>query len=391
MGLDTSSHAFDRALLKQRITPFLLNGDPIDDLVSRAVAVSFASYYVAEWALAVTNVQSALFKDQFALVDQQIEDTAEATKPGFFARLFGAKSPPPPPRPIAPGLPGFDTDLHVWGRPFFIDGDTPDDVADELDRYLVAVETGNDALDGVIKGTLASLERKRLIRPDDISDEMWATVTNGPSLLDVQAEIKPATTSFDDVKAQTLKRTQLWRDVLANKDLDAEVDLGDDEDEDEPMTVEEAQFSLPLELVGFMSSLAPGWMSRGHGYASNLINMLRIKTDVFETPEEPFSELVAIAPAMRDAFSDSIIDNFSLGGYVRPERIDELIQILDTHRDAMILAFDEDPKRAIAPHHLEMMSSDWRKIRETAAYAKRKGWGYIEGAEIYSGIMGMMN
>ena len=394
MGLDTSSHPFDRDLLKTRIVPFLLAGEPIDDLIDRAVAVELASYRVNQWSLAVTDFHNALFNDQYEIAKTTKSAPPAERKPGFFARLFGGKGAggvrEEPPR-IVPGLPGFDVDLHVWGRPFFVDGDAPEEIARGVDRYMAAAEGGNDAVDAVVKDMLASLERKRQVRPEGVADAVWETVARAPSLLEVEPKGGPPSVSVEAAKANARRRVGIWREVMAARDPNAEISFGSDGDDDEPMTVADAQMSLPHDIVGFMSSLSHGWMSRGYGFASQLIERVGAKSDVFETPEEPFSELVALAPAMREAFFDTIPGNYDLGGYVRPERVGELIEVLDAHREAMIRVFEDDPRREIAPYHLEQMSADWRKLRETAAYAQVKGWGYLEGAEIYSGFLGQMN
>jgi hypothetical protein len=39
----------------------------------------------------------------------------------------------------------------------------------------------------------------------------------------------------------------------------------------------------------------------------------------------------------------------------------------------------------------ERVTTDYKKILESVVFAERKGYGFIEAAEIYSGFLGVLN
>jgi len=133
-------------------------------------------------------------------------------------------------------------------------------------------------------------------------------------------------------------------------------------------------------------------MGRGHGFGSNLIHLVaHSHDDIFETPAEPFAPLAERLPLIGEHFYDTIPGNFSLGGYIPPERIARFIEVLEEYRAEMILAFDKRKPSEVPSEEIDELQADWLKVREAAEYAVQNGMGYLEAAEVYSGVMGMMN
>ena len=99
MGYDTSHHPIDVELITQRIVPYILGLGVIDDLVADAIRVSKVRHRANAWGLAAHR--------HFAQSDQP-----------------------------------FDSDLYVWGRPFFVTVEGTPEIAEAIDRYLV--EWGRD-------------------------------------------------------------------------------------------------------------------------------------------------------------------------------------------------------------------------------------------------------
>ena len=86
----------------------------------------------------------------------------------------------------------------------------------------------------------------------------------------------------------------------------------------------------------------------------------------------------------------SVFGNYCLGGYVPPHKMQAFVDLLTRHRRELILAWHEGLEDTGDIDRLAGMA-DFIKILEPATYALRQGYGFIEAAEIYSGILGWMN
>lgn len=190
-----------------------------------------------------------------------------------------------------------------------------------------------------------------------------------------------------------LKReTELWRVIFQGRDSDAPLpaEYAEGRDIDPETPAREFLVNLPLQMAGFAAELMPGWMSRGYGYASSLFDKIGVKAShVFETPEALFKDLVKAAPAVGQMLNETIVENFCLGGYVPPQKMQTFVDMLTKHRREMVLAFDDGPEPT--PEQFAMMEADYLKILEPATFALKHGYGYLEAAEIYSAPLGMAN
>ncbi len=391
MGLDTSSHAIDVDLVQRRLIPHILAAHPIDDLIQRAVRNKLAAIRANTWSLSVLNAS-------YLVTNAEIKNAPMPEKPtGFIEKMLGNRAKPLRAKPLR--LPGFDSDLHVWGRPFFIHAENPAQAAQSLDDWLIAAQSGDGAVDARVHETLAALESKRIDATLTLPPEQ-ASILDALSPLD---RLSPAPPNDDDYLPTAIEiRKAFERDLaemceIANApDPDAilrKTEFGYE------FSAYELQARLPYDIINFASAILPGWMSRGSGYASNVFGMIGIKETVFESPETLFAPLAERCPNFSDQLFDTIPENYALGGYVPPERVARLIEILDTRREDYVLVFENatrfmQRKRSPAKakdYDLDEMDSDWRKVRETAEYAFRKGYGYLEGAEVYSGFLGQMN
>jgi hypothetical protein len=189
------------------------------------------------------------------------------------------------------------------------------------------------------------------------------------------------------------RETQLWRFVFLNRDsgrsLPEEFQDPDGEG-DQGVPASDYLPMLPLRMAGFAAELLPGWMSRGYGFATSLFDKIGVKTShLFETPEPLFRDLVKAAPAVRDGLNTTIVENFCLGGYVPPQKMKAFVDLLIKHERAMVLAFHQGP--VPTAEQMKFMAEDYIKILEPATYALKKGFGYLEAAEIYSGPLGWAN
>ncbi|REN08446.1 hypothetical protein DSI41_22240, partial [Mycobacterium tuberculosis] len=98
----------------------------------------------------------------------------------------------------------------------------------------------------------------------------------------------------------------------------------------------------------------------------------------FETPASLFADLLRDFPMLQEKMRTTIHFNYSLGGYVPPEKTGLLVELLQKHRRALIFAWDEDP----GDDDIEAFASDYQMILEPALLAVRKGYGFVEASEI---------
>ena len=88
---------------------------------------------------------------------------------------------------------------------------------------------------------------------------------------------------------------------------------------------------------------------------------------------------------LRGYFETGIISNYSLGGYVQPKNVPAFREWMEKNTEKMIAAcvkekWDEAGAR-----------QDFGKVMEALRDAERRGMGFLEAAEVYSGPMGIMN
>jgi hypothetical protein len=124
MGYDISYHPVDLAFLHERVIPFIRGERTLDDLQPAALRIAKVHFRANAWGLGVLKLD---------------EDAPDA----------------------------FDSDLHVWGRPFFITSSSSEEVSDAIDRYLAADE---EQVDDIAAEMLRQLDPGLLGRVSPDSD-----------------------------------------------------------------------------------------------------------------------------------------------------------------------------------------------------------------------------
>jgi hypothetical protein len=406
MGLDISAHPIDTALFRDRLIPFVQGQGALDDLIQRAVAVAAISHRANAWGLGAYNVESAFTnaqRDAAPIVVHTYQKTI--SEPSLLAKLFGAKAKTVPDQYEAPdrvpGLPGFDTDLAIWGRPFFIVADDEAIALADYERYLSLVGQSPDAVDALGRDMIARMEAMRARIPADTHASVLAAAGAFPAFPTLAKPDCEQIFNAARVERAYRKQAQSWRDIFAARgtkqtfnvddmEHDEEGDEGGERwvqiagDERPQPTADELLPSLPHSIVGFAAALLPGWMNRGSNHASFLFDKIGVKMrGLIETPEPLFAPLVKEASKVGDGLRTTIFDNFSLGGYVAPENVAAFVDLLEQHKYEL--------SRAWGDHYGDALSPDYIKIIEPARYALKYGFGYIEAAEVYSAPLGMMN
>ncbi|RKN04149.1 hypothetical protein [Streptomyces radicis] len=318
MGYDTSFHPVDLRLVEERLLPFVAghgDDDALDDLIARAVGIRRTRFRAKQWALGALE----------AKVD------------------------------------ALESDVHVWGRPFLVAGDDPEQVADAVQRYLATPADGVDAL-----------AREMLARVDPALPGR-VTPDEGGGALPGDAE---------------LGRSLSWR-IRVVRALAIGLRAGRETapDPDSPSQRHEVDMlgrEVAFTLLDFASELTPGWMSRGLTWPTHLLAQADLPRGAFIRPAALHRPLREEFPDLEWLEEETIIHNDMVGGYVPPEAVPATRAHLTAHRDALIAPAANDGWE-------EYCALNLTKIDEALTLAARLGFGFCEATEIYSGFSGTLN
>lgn len=389
MGFDISNHAVDTRLLQDELIPALASGTLPGSFLQRAAELSIVARRANQWGLRVMKLGFEISDKQREIADQL--EAQRKPKPGLMGRLLGRDRGDDLPEFLyTSGLPGFDSDLSVWGRPFFIVADTVDDALAVLDQYMRCDSQDLAGVDAIAQAMIARLEGLRHRVPARVLPVVAAGADGFYPLLQHLPELDEDERGLPDLqatRAAIAQRFALQARAWTQRDTDAELD---DELLDEPLPASELAMETPYTLLNMAAQLLPGWMGRGHVWPTALFDKIGVNVShVFDTPAELFEPLLRAHPALEERFSTTIEENYSLGGYVSPAKVPALRALLARHERDLILAWSDDKK--ISDAELPELAADFKKILEPVVLAERRGFGFIEAAEVYSGFMGVMN
>ncbi|MGA4541523.1 hypothetical protein ACPA54_16185 [Uniformispora flossi] len=321
MGFDTSFHPVDLDIVQERVLPYIAGqGDDgsLDDLADHAVRLRRVRFDAKQWALGAIDAADEL------------------------------------------GVSAFDTRLHVWGRPFFIVADEPDDVVEAYMRYADATA---DDVPAIARDMLGRLS---------------------PALADA---VKPSTDGTLPGEA-ALKAELTWRLRLlraCGKALRSgggtvrDPDTGREHDPAELMRRE-----VPFSVLEFAAAIDPGWMSRGYSWPTRVCEAAEVDAGAFDVPLPLFAPLARVFPDLRWFGAPTIVENYMVGGLVRPEAVRETRALLAARRAELLAPAEADGWGA-------GLAVDLRKVDEAFAYAEARGFAFCEATEIYSGFGGSLN
>ncbi|MGH4029345.1 hypothetical protein ACQB60_10465 [Actinomycetota bacterium Odt1-20B] len=312
MGFDTSFHPIDLPLIENRLLPYLAGqGDDhgIDDLIARAVEIRKTRFRAKAWALGAQD---------YALDNEGLL---------------------------------FDAHLHVWGRPFFIVADAPDQIAEDMQRYLAA---SGDGVDALAREMLCRLDPTlpRQIRPDE-SGQLPADTVIADAFATPLRMLRGAAIALRSGE-RIVRRSGDGREFDAAGLLTREV---------------------PYCMVEFAAALLPGWMSRGYTWPTQLCRDVEVSAEGFTVP-------TVLTGLLREEFADlewaeppaTIVSNYTVGGLVAAGAVPGARVHLARHRDV-----------------LKCDALDLQKIDEAMGVAEHLGLAFCEATEIYSGMEGNLN
>lgn len=341
MGYDVSFHPVDVAFIHDRVVRYVVGDCEIDDLFASGTRIARNRYLANAWGLGVHRVHSERF------------NALEPPKRSLLSRFLGR----PAPRATVPPEPfEFETDLFIWGRPFFI---TVPEVSEVTDLYLGARD--DDAV------TLLAREMSERIEPG-LSSRVIPDLEGGV----------PTDKEFRDSFTWKL---ELFRSAFEAV-RDGSFVIAPDGQKHEPVALFETDF--PLAALSFAAHFRPGWMARGYVWPTRLFEAAGLECPFFSDASRLFQPLVEKQPRIGFRLSSTIEDNYSIGGFVAPQDVGRLAHFLEQHHDAILAVgtsegWEHDCRLAL------------QKIREAVADAEARGFGFLEASEIYSGPLGVMN
>ena len=319
MGFDTSFHAVDTTLVQSRLLPYLAgqgSDHDLDDLIGRAVALRRVRFRAKAWALGALQAAKEL------------------------------------------GIEEFDTDLLVWGRPFFVVADGPERVVDGVARYLVTPLDGVDALaremaarlDPRLAAAMEPDQSGKLPDDEELADQigwrMRLLRASGAAVRSGDGTVRDGASEHDPV--QLLRR------------------------------------EVPFSVLEFAAALTPGWMSRGYTWPTALCVAAGVPAPGFGEPSPLFAPLRAEFPGI-DWFSEpTITENYMVGGYVAAADVPAARAGLTGQREALLA-----PPRGEGWE--EYCLANLGKIDEAMALATHLEFAFCEATEIYSGFEGNLN
>ena len=343
MGYDISYHPVDVDYLQATVFPYILGETTNDDLFRKPAAIAQARFEANAWGLGLLDRYHAQQR-------REREWDEQGALKKLFQKLAGKT---PPEREFE-----FESDLYVWGRPFFLTAESPAAVADGISQYLGA--------DVAAAGRLAkqAIEKK------------WPQLAG---TIAPKHDQEPPT--LDDFYHEVSWKIVLMRDAVVALREGKQVETPNGESMDPAQCIEDFLQHCVLEFAALSH---PGWMARGYVWPSYLSDLGGLPTSVFASSATPFAGFVEKLPAARLRTDDTITENYMLGGYVPASQLPQLQQLFADGRNSIL-------STAASEGWEQECELTLKKLDETLFYCESRELGFIEATEIYSGPMGLMN
>jgi hypothetical protein len=344
VGFDVSHHPLDLRFVEGTLLPALRTGEGLEELRTRALRLAHVRYVAKAWALGATKVEEP--------APTRTATRTPTPKPSLLARLFGrneATEAAPAPAPAhEERVSRFDSDLHVWGRPFLVTADDVAGIGRQIDTWL---EVAPDDADELARTMLDALE-------PGLSSRVSPDLGDGMRWVDQFASFVAAAMDPCREVLAAIEEGRTFRGA-SGEDIDP---------------AEVAAQELPFALLRVAAWFRPGWMDRGHVWPSLVLP----KADV-SAPFEP-ADLVASVraahPSIPTPTKATIELNYEVGGMLAADRVPQVLRDVEAARGAV---------------EREAGETSARKLVEALSDAAARGFAFVEATEVYSGPEGVLN
>jgi hypothetical protein len=246
---------------------------------------------------------------------------------------------------------GFDPELHLDGRPFFIAEGGAERVATAVDAYVAAES----------EAAAEKLARDQIGRID----------------ADLAREIGPA--EIPDLSSDLGYRSDLLRLLTKIHDLARSAREGRTFSDDNAVprpAAEALPEELPWRAVAMHSRGTPFWIARDVDGLETICRAAGVRApDCLSPAWRVYAEACESFPQLKESLGLELRRPRDVGAYVSPGEIDQLLHFLADHGARIITA-------ATRVGEGEMATSLLRKMKECSVYAHRRGWGYLEASGI---------
>jgi hypothetical protein len=246
---------------------------------------------------------------------------------------------------------GFDPELHLDGRPFFIVEGSAEKVAAAVDAYASA-ET-EAAADRIARRQVALLDAElgAEVAPADI-DELGSDLGYRGDLLGLLQKIYEL--------SRAAREGAAWSDGDAPPRPAADL----------------LPHELPWRALSMHARIAPFWIARDVDGLETICRAAGVRApDCLSPAWRVFAGACEAHPALKDALGLELRRPHDVGAFVAPDEVGQLLTFLSDQGARIIGAAARGGEGAMATALL-------RKIKECAVYAQRHGYGYLEGSGI---------
>lgn len=360
LEIDRTYHPLDRELLARHYLPGLTAPMSVEALVARRAARARVYGYASLFKLRAADTFDP------KPTPPRLMDKLGAMFGGARAKDVAAK-----------GRPGFDVNVYLYGRPFFITESDPARVAEILEGLLN--EEREDELIRTFQAQAAYFDEGK-------AEEIAAFVKRKPPLPKPADKVKKSFEKILDDRQVALRDAllSLGRADRVPEGI-AEGALEEDPELDQKSRLDPVARFAHLAAYGMglvLAEVHPFWTHRTGWDLAEIVRLV--------APESPASShgmllepLYELVPEAREHATAEIRHHYTAGAVVPAEQIDAVLGKLVQGRGRFLEAaqsgsLDRKPENFHA------------KLVEALTYAKRKGWGLLEVGEVIVAAEGGM-
>lgn len=257
----------------------------------------------------------------------------------------------------------FDSWLHVWGRPFLVIENSYDEQFEVIQKFLNAKDD-NEVLE-ILKKEIDSINPDLFKKLINLSEQSDKSVASEDEILESMFE----ELEFNKKIFESAIKKKSFEDINGNQHNPHEL------------------LTEGFQIISLLSHGNPAWMERGlessiYTLISNCVE--DYPSQNYKYIQRPSSLLSNHNKALKLSNAEFLPENYSLGIVVMPEDLNQLLNLVESHYDAMqdFLVnegyLEEDAAKILC------------KIIETINYSIRSESIFVESTEIFSGPFGIV-